>query len=227
MRRLSSGFTLLEMVIVLVIIGLLLAGILKGQELMTGARVRAIVQQHEGMRTAYLGFFDRYRSPPGDYANAAATISNISTACGVAGSPGNGDGDAKIESSDGESTLAWEHLSKSGFLTGAYACSGNATAPEPSSVPRNAYGQYLQLIYDNNYAGPSKVQHNLKTGNNMPSDIAAEIDRKVDDANALNGSFRGSSYTTGAPTDTACWDLTTGAWSVLPPLSNCGGAVLF
>src|SRR5687768_11694109 len=106
MRRSLSGFTLLELVIVLVVIGLLLAGVLKGQELMTGARVRSIVQQHEGIRSAYYGFFDRYRSPPGDYSNAAATISDVSTACGVAGSPGNGDGDARIEASDGESTLA-------------------------------------------------------------------------------------------------------------------------
>jgi hypothetical protein len=59
--------------------------------------VRSIVQQHNGIKTAYLGFIDRYRSPPGDYAKATTTIPGVSTACGVAGNPGNGDGDARVQ----------------------------------------------------------------------------------------------------------------------------------
>jgi prepilin-type N-terminal cleavage/methylation domain-containing protein len=218
----SSGFTLLEMAIVLVIIGLLLAGVLKGQELLTSARVRSIVQQQDGIRTAYFGFVDRYRSPPGDYANAVGNVPNVSTACATAG---NGNGDSRIEEANGESILAWEHLAKSGFLIGAYICTGN-TVIDPNSVPRNAYGQYLQLIYDSNYAGTARDQHNLKTGSAMPSHILAEIDRKTDDGNAQQGSLRGSSYTLGAPTDPACWDGS-GIWSEATSLPNCGGAVLF
>jgi prepilin-type N-terminal cleavage/methylation domain-containing protein len=222
MPRSSSGFTLLELVIVLVIIGLLLGGVLKGQELLTGARVRSMVQQQDGMRSAYFGFMDRFRSPPGDYANAASTIAGISTTCG---SGGNGNGDSRIDAANGEAILAWEHLSKSGFLTGAYACSGN-TVVEPASVPRNAYGQFMQLVYDGNYAGTARDQHNLKTGSSVPSDIIAEIDRKVDDGNALQGALRGSTYTTGVPTDATCWDAS-GFWNVTTAVRNCGAAVLF
>src|SRR5436190_23947219 len=76
-RRLRSGFTLIEVAIVLVIIGLLVAGIIKGQELMTGARVRNVIQQHDGARAAFLGFMDRYRQPPGDFALAAANITGV------------------------------------------------------------------------------------------------------------------------------------------------------
>ena len=219
-NRLRAGFTLIELAIVLVVIGLLLAGIFKGQELMTSSRVRNIIQQHDGVRAAYLGFMDRYRQPPGDYAAATANITGVSTTCGVAG---NGNGNGRIDTTPNEFILAWEHLSRSGFLNGAYTCTG---AVDTTSVARNPYGGFLQLVYDNVYAGTTRNQHNLKTGINMPSDILAEIDRKIDDGNALQGAFRGSTYTTGAATDANCWD-TGGTWSAQPVVSNCGGALLF
>jgi prepilin-type N-terminal cleavage/methylation domain-containing protein len=221
----ASGFTLIEVAIVLVIIGLLLAGVFKGQELLVNARVRSLIQQHEGVRTAYFGFLDRYRAPPGDFANAAASITGVSATCGAVGNPGGGDGNSRIDQANGEYILAWEHLSKAGFLTGSYNCTGNNVVTA-ESVPRNPYGQFLQLIYDGAYAGNARPQHNLKTGNNMPSDVLAEIDRKIDDGNALQGTFRGSTYTTSAPTDGACWDAG-GMWSAQPVLSNCGGATLY
>jgi prepilin-type N-terminal cleavage/methylation domain-containing protein len=225
-NRPRSGFTLIEVAIVLVIVGLLLAGVIKGQELMTAARVRNIIQQHDGIRAAYLGFMDRFRQPPGDYAAAVANITGVSTACGAAGNPGGGNGDARVDIAGGEYILAWEHMSKAGFLNGVYNCSGN-TVVDASSVPRNPYGGFLQLVYDNVYAGTTRNQHNLKSGNNIPSDILAEMDRKVDDGNALSGSFRGSTYTSGAATDANCWDANSGVWSAAVIVTNCGGAVLY
>ena len=70
--RTQTGFTLIEIAIVVVIIGLLLGGVLKGQELITAARVRNLAAQLDGVKIAYLGFQDRYRALPGDYSNAAA-----------------------------------------------------------------------------------------------------------------------------------------------------------
>lgn len=225
-HRSVSGFTLVEVAIVLVVVGLLLGAILKGQELMTGARVRAIVQQQDGIKAAYFGFLDRFRQSPGDYAAATANIPGISTAaCGAAGNFGNGNGDARIDSANGEHILAWEHLSKSGFINGVYTCTGNAVV-DPGTVPRNAYGQFLELIYDSNYAGVIRDRHNLKTGNGMPSDILRELDLKVDDGDALQGAFRGSTYTSGAATDAGCW-AAGGAWAGQPALPNCGGTTLY
>ena len=74
MKRYSQGFTLIEIAIVLVIIGLLLGGVLKGQELITGARVRNLISQQDGIKAAFFGFQDRYRALPGDYASADTNI---------------------------------------------------------------------------------------------------------------------------------------------------------
>jgi prepilin-type N-terminal cleavage/methylation domain-containing protein len=65
-RAAQGGFTLVEIAIVLVIIGLLLGGILKGQELITSARVRNLADQASAVQAAYYGFVDRYHAIPGD-----------------------------------------------------------------------------------------------------------------------------------------------------------------
>jgi prepilin-type N-terminal cleavage/methylation domain-containing protein len=74
MRRYSNGFTLIEITIVLVIVGLLLGGILKGQELITGARVRNLISQRDAITAAFFGFQDRFRALPGDYEKADVSI---------------------------------------------------------------------------------------------------------------------------------------------------------
>ena len=65
-KRLQAGFTLVEIAIVLVIIGLLLGGILKGQEMITQARIKNVVNDFNGITAAYFAYQDRYRAVPGD-----------------------------------------------------------------------------------------------------------------------------------------------------------------
>src|SRR5512135_1570621 len=91
--RKQQGFTLIEIAIVLVIIGLLLGGVLKGQELINAARVRNIAAQLDGVKIAYLGFQDRYRTYPGDMPTAQAAVQIPGTAsvgCVTAPTCGNG-----------------------------------------------------------------------------------------------------------------------------------------
>ena len=66
----QAGFTLVEIAIVLVIIGLLLGGILKGQEMITQAKIKNIVNDLNGMSAAIYSYQDRYRALPGDELDA-------------------------------------------------------------------------------------------------------------------------------------------------------------
>src|SRR5688500_1187948 len=141
MKTREQGFTLIEIAIVLVIIGLLLGGVLKGQELITGARVRNLVQQQDGVKAAYFGFLDRFRALPGDYAYASTTITGM-TATAVCNN-GNGSGDGRVTMTNNENILVWEHLSKAGFINGTYTC---AAVFSPTSAPTNPFGQYLDLV---------------------------------------------------------------------------------
>ncbi len=71
-KRYQTGFTLVEIAIVLVIIGLLLGGILKGQEMITQARIKNVVNDFNGITAAYFSYMDRYKAVPGDDPNASA-----------------------------------------------------------------------------------------------------------------------------------------------------------
>ena len=235
MKRKQQGFTLIEIAIVLVIIGLLLGGILKGQELITSARVRNLISQQDGVKAAFFGFQDRFRAFPGDYTAAATNIVGVSTA---ACNSGNGNGNGRVETTNQENVLAWEHLSKAGFITGTYTC---AATEGPTTSPVNPYGVYMQLVFDGIYgagaAGAEEAQrHNIKSGSQVPVDIIAEMDRKIDDGAPNTGGFQFSRYqgngaaapTDGAAAQPACTSATTaaGVWNATNGSTNCGGASL-
>jgi hypothetical protein len=221
--RQQYGLTLIETGLVLVIVGLLLGVMLKGQELLNIARMRSLIAFNDGIRTAYFGFRDRYHSLPGDYSGASANIPN----CGSCEN-GNSDGQILLAGGPDESTAAWEHLSKAGFITGSYTY----RAGDPVGVantPVNPYGSLMQLIYDDAYqegantTGP--IRHNLKTGNNIPSDILALVDRTTDDGKAAEGQIRFSPF--GGADTSANGCFYTNGWNSNRPVTNCGAAYLF
>src|SRR5450759_3795987 len=76
MKTRQTGFTLIEIAIVLVIIGLLLGGILKGQEMITQAKIKNIVNDFNGITAAMNSYQDRYRAMPGDDLNAGTRWNN-------------------------------------------------------------------------------------------------------------------------------------------------------
>lgn len=128
----QRGFTLIEISIVLVIIGFLLGGVLKGQEMINDAKIRNIEQDMAGIAAAIYTYQDRYKALPGDDKSAAVRWS--------AASNGNGNGrlegafDSVVETD--ESRIMWRHLRYAGLLQGD---------PAQSDQPRHAASGVLGL----------------------------------------------------------------------------------
>jgi prepilin-type N-terminal cleavage/methylation domain-containing protein len=115
----EKGFTLVELAIVLVIVGLLIAGILKGQELIANSQVASTVSQMNGIQAAKDTFRDKYRGFPGDMLNAQVRIPN----CTAANTCNNGTGNGQIGvvpggAPAGESIQFFVHLLRDGLLSG-------------------------------------------------------------------------------------------------------------
>ena len=188
----QSGFTLVEIAIVLVIIGLLLGGILKGQELINSARVRNMADQNSGIQAAYFGFIDRYRQVPGDWAAlpAAQAIGDATVTLG-------GNGNGRIDNTLAEAAAVFSQLSKSNFLGGGFTPATLATAPGNEgdyianiASPVNAFNGPLILTRNAGYSGTTSTRLNLHMGVNVPVSIARELDIKVDDGLPNTGVLR-------------------------------------
>jgi prepilin-type N-terminal cleavage/methylation domain-containing protein len=238
MRR-AAGFTLIEIAIVLVIIGLLLGAMLKGQELIGGARVQALISKQDGFKAAFFGFHSRYGALPGDYPLASINIQCRATCL-------NGNGNHRIESSAApvngsevhEEILAWTHLSAAGFLTADLSMSPGDSTPSDANTPRNTYGSFWQVSFDNNFGTTPSAppRHNLKTGNQFPVEMLAEADRKTDDGLPNTGAFQFSVYAPpgspapvgNSPSAPACTGdaSPSGTWNAIAGSSNCGAAIL-
>jgi prepilin-type N-terminal cleavage/methylation domain-containing protein len=195
----QSGFTLIEIAIVLVIIGLLLGGVLKGQELITTARVHALNNTVDGITAAWFSFQDRYRAYPGDYLDAQSKLN-------LPGAPAGGDGNGLVgtasDSSDtpNERGAVWIHLEAAGYLTGGYVTpidiAGNQYGCSPINCPENGFGSgmvlsYGTMSYGEDAKGAAAVKaHELITGRGIPVQVLAELDRKVDDGLATSGAMQ-------------------------------------
>src|SRR5437899_11459702 len=81
-KSIEDGFTLVEIAIVLVIIGLLLGGILKGQEMITQAKIKNVINDFNGITVAITSYQDRYRALPADDNNATARWTRQAPASG-------------------------------------------------------------------------------------------------------------------------------------------------
>lgn len=185
MKKNQSGFTLIEIAIVMVIIGLLLGGVLKGQAMINSAKVRSLNNNIDGVTAAWFAFQDRYRTFPGDMTLAAAQaqISNTITV------GGNGNG---VVAAGAEGGALWAHLAAAGFISGSYA--GTATGQVyscPTTVcPDNRFGLGF-VIASAAVTFPAPASHHLYTGSNIPVGIVAEVDRKIDDGIPTTGTVRG------------------------------------
>jgi prepilin-type N-terminal cleavage/methylation domain-containing protein len=141
MKSKQGGFTLVEIAIVLVIIGLLLGGVLKGQELINSAKVKNMVGDFRTVSALVYGYQDRFKSFPGDQSQVqldAAFGAGVATVCAAAATcaPNNGrlDGDWNAVATTSESFIFWQHVRFANLATGP-----TATA-DANYIPRNADG---------------------------------------------------------------------------------------
>jgi prepilin-type N-terminal cleavage/methylation domain-containing protein len=178
----EAGFTLVEIAIVLVIIGLLLGGILKGQEMITQARIKNSISDFNGVTVAVTSYQDRYRALPGDDPGA--------TARWTVQAPPQGDGNGVLTGlyNDAnaalESRLFWQHLRIAGFIPGLTTGAG-ATVPPP-----NATGGVIGV--ESAVVGTSGLGFTglIACSSNVPDKVAIAVDTQVDDGNSGSGQIR-------------------------------------
>lgn len=163
-----AGFTLVELSIVLVILGLLVGGVLAGQSMIESAESRAVITQMNQFTTAATTFRDKYLCLPGDCANATAfnmggngngdglvgcgggssRLTDPSTTVMYCGSFGGMSNTVMVRSS-GESSQFWTHLAWAGLIAGQYTANpgGNVSAAMDSYFPKFATQKgYLHVL---------------------------------------------------------------------------------
>ena len=177
----QSGFTLVEIAIVLVIIGLLLVGVLQGQEMIENTKVKTLVSDMKSIQAAYNGYIDRYKALPGDESAA------VMTARGWAGTGGavavaNG----LLVAVPGAATFAlaaasehegfWRALRASGLLT------GDPTAVAAAAHPKHSMGGVMGIASNPGVAVPTVLglPGVFVCANGLTTKQAAAIDVLVD-----------------------------------------------
>ena len=197
-----SGFTLIELSIVLVIIGLVIGGVLAGQSLSRDAQLRNIINSLQGYATAYENFRTKYNAVPGDMANASGIINGASD--------GNGDGviynsSTGITAAQGEDIKAWQHLSFANmvpfkFTAGSFGTPHVLGTQMPKGLIDSTGYRYESIpnweggnasIYG--LTGTTIRIEGVSASNNNAGVISAQdamnIDKKIDDGIGATGSF--------------------------------------
>jgi prepilin-type N-terminal cleavage/methylation domain-containing protein len=175
----QSGFTLVEIAIVLIIIGLLIGGIIKGQAMIKNAKVKRLVGDIDGMRAAVLTYQDKFGMLPGDENDA-----NTPT-----GDTNNGDSDGLMDEND-EWAIQDMRL--------AEIIPGTGTA-----LPKNAFGGTMRVDYFNLGGNGNYIMVT-----NIPAEICQEIDTKYDDGVRTTGEIRANAnYTAGTTIAEFGWKL--------------------
>jgi prepilin-type N-terminal cleavage/methylation domain-containing protein len=180
----ERGFTLVELAIVMVVIGLMIGAVLKGQAMIDDAKRKRVVNDLQGVSAAYFSYYDKYNAIAGDDASTH----------GWALTNSGGDGDGLIEGAVAtpadESQDAWQALRYAGLL------SGDPTATGVASLPGHPYGAKYGLT--NNDFGTGIGTKNCVYAASIAGSIAEMIDIKFDDGVYNKGSVQGSAVYTSA-----------------------------
>lgn len=211
LNRQQSGFTLVEIAIVLVIIGLLLGGVLKGQELINSAKVKNMIGDFRTVSTVVYGFQDRFRALPGDQTqaqlDAAFPPANTAKACTPAAAglcaQNNGriDGAWNANAVTSETFVFWQHVRLANLATGPLSVN------DANYLPRNADGGLIGIESGISAAGAAAPYISGMRGtffvcsDGILGRYVRQIDTAMDDGNTAGGSVQ--AVLSGSARDTA------------------------
>jgi len=224
----QSGFTLIELAIVLVIIGLLLGGVLKGQELINSAKVKNLVTDFKNVQVFMYGYQDKYKAIPGDDALAKTQhLPSLDAAASTGGTLGNGliEGVWNTQTNTDESCRFWQQVRAANLVNGSTTvdCASSAS----TYVPRNAEGGRIGIqsiggatpfaTITSDSAGTANTGMAgafVVCSEGIQGKLAIQIDVTLDDGNPEAGSVRITDAATSPKSVTRAGISDSGAYTV-------------
>ena len=194
MKSQQSGFTLVEIAIVLVIIGLLLGGILKGQELINSAKVKNLANDFRVIPTYVYAYQDKFKSLPGDDSQTAAHLGAGAGQCAApcASGDGNGviNGPWKPTAAADETQQFWAHVRLANLAAGP--TTWTAVGAADPFTPKNAVGGQIGISSATGgqlqITGMSGTYQVCSAG--ILGKFAKQLDVQMDDGDPMTGSMR-------------------------------------
>ena len=200
MKRNQSGFTLIEIAIVLVIIGLLLGGVLKGQELINSAKVKNLATDFKNIPVFIYGYQDKFKALPGDETQPKLDEhfppANTATAATTVATLANGviNGNWNDTTTASESFVFWQHVRLAGLAPGP------TDTTVTNYLPTNAAGGTIGIQSGTNVAANSPLNALAGPANPIRGSYVIcssgilgkyvkQLDTQVDDGNTATGSM--------------------------------------
>ncbi len=177
----QKGFTLVEIAIVLVIVGLLIGGVLKGQEMITNAKLKRVESDNAGIAAAMFSYQDRYLQLPGDDDAAGGANGRFTLFAATPDINGNSNGSIEgpwvgnlaAADPDKETANFWRHLRAAGLIPGAGL---------DDTQPTNAYGGNIGLR-----DGSLLIAGHVTVFGSIEGPIAKILEARLDDGLPQSG----------------------------------------
>lgn len=180
----QSGFTLIELAIVLVIIGWLLGGVLKGQELINSAKVKNMATDFKNVQVYIYGYQDKFKALPGDDGQVATHLKGATVA--TTGTVSNGviQGDWDSETGTDESVLFWQHVRLANLASGP-------TTVDANFYPKNADGGRFGVQSISGFTSVTNMSGTyVACSRGILGKFAKQLDVSLDDGDGSKGSVR-------------------------------------